>query len=144
MKSGSGWLALALVCGLAGAPAARAAGDSYEPDNTRAAARKLALNQTQAHTIAPAGDVDWVIFTPAVKTRLYQLGLVNKTGCYLKMVVWGKQSGQTERAFSGVIVLPPRATRWFYLAPNSQTLYFKIGVCGYYSYNTASYTITVR
>ena len=41
--------------------------DVYEADNSRDAAQNIGAGQTQNHTIYPAGDQDWILFTaPAV------------------------------------------------------------------------------
>jgi hypothetical protein len=37
-------------------------GDSYEPDNTSAQAKTIALGTSQIHSIRPATDIDWVKF----------------------------------------------------------------------------------
>ena len=44
---------------------ASAAADSYENDNTRAAAKPIALGETQRHTFTGGADEDWVVFTAA-------------------------------------------------------------------------------
>ncbi len=37
--------------------------DSYEPDNSSETAKRILANTTQTHSIVPADDEDWVIFT---------------------------------------------------------------------------------
>ena len=44
-----------------GAPV-RAAGDAYEPDASRSAARRIANGRTQRRSIHAAGDTDWAVF----------------------------------------------------------------------------------
>ena len=39
--------------------------DAYEGDDTRGAARNIALGESQAHSIHAVGDEDWVKFTPS-------------------------------------------------------------------------------
>ena len=50
-----------MVLGLA-APAARAQGDAYEPDNTLATAKEITNGVTQIRSIHAGGDTDWVKF----------------------------------------------------------------------------------
>jgi hypothetical protein len=45
-------------------------GDGYEPDNTPAEAKTIALGATQTHSIRPTGDVDWVKFQLAVPSAV--------------------------------------------------------------------------
>lgn len=62
-------------------PAAWAAGDVYEDDDTVAKAKGLANGRSQTRTIHRAGDVDWVRFTvPAVGARNVVLETAGESG----------------------------------------------------------------
>lgn len=47
-------------------------GDSYEDDGAPAGARPIAVGETQAHLLCPAGDTDWLVFS-AVAGEGYRL-----------------------------------------------------------------------
>lgn len=57
---------------LTGADSLLAAADVYEPDNDLVSAYVIDLNSPQAHTLDPAGDIDYVYFT-GVKGNIYLL-----------------------------------------------------------------------
>lgn len=54
-------------------------GDSFEPDNSSAAAKTLGLNTPQNHTICGLGDQDWLAFTPQAG-QFYQFYTRNLAG----------------------------------------------------------------
>lgn len=73
--------------------------DAFEPDNTKAVAKRISNGQTQARSLLPEGDVDWAKFTinsfGAAKVRISTTGMDGDT----QLGVWRASDG-TQVAFS--------------------------------------------
>jgi RHS repeat-associated protein len=113
--------------------------DSYEPNNTVAAAKPIAVSETQSHAFCVAGDVDWLSFSAAAGTiyRFRTLNLASGVDTYLSL--YGT-NGVTELAASdddggGLSSLIE------YTIPQAGTYYLKVR---HYSSNAGGDSLTYQ
>ncbi|TNF22567.1 MAG: hypothetical protein EP329_28475 [Deltaproteobacteria bacterium] len=74
-------------------PAAHGDGDAFEEDECFFIAASIASGDTQSHSIAPAGDVDWLVFTVAAGDMVR---LIKSTGGPAQRMTLVDRDGTTE------------------------------------------------
>jgi hypothetical protein len=72
-----------------------AGGDAYEPDDTSGQANSIYDGTPQTHSIVPADDVDWVMFTLSVESEV----VIETSGASGDTRMWLYDSGLTELEF---------------------------------------------
>jgi hypothetical protein len=117
------------------------AGDRYEPDNSRSAAGNIASGERQTHSIDPAGDLDWVKFTPPSLGKYNVTFVSGSTRSWLKGEVWLKQGLLPEIKVATFTV--PSGNSYIPLNFTTGAKYVKVGVWAQKTTTRGSYTIGV-
>ncbi len=112
-------------------------GDVYEPNNDSGTATAIGLNTSQAHSIVPVNDTDWLTFTLSSTTDI----VIETSGDSGDTELWLYDSGLTQIEYDD-----DGGTGYFSLIAKSSltagTYYIKVGEFGNDS-TIASYSISI-